>query len=223
MLYHCLSLLPVSPRKLIFDVGCGYGATSLFLARTCRCDVHGISLSSRQVSHAKKKAAREGIGHRVSFSVFDAEEWQPELGSYDLIWVMESSEHFVDKKRFFEGAASSLCPGGVLLLAAWTAGEHLTGKAILRLADASVCWSFSSAWEYNAMLTDAGLLVIKSEDLTDAVLPTWEVARSRVSKLQFLIRFASQPLREFTTAIDLIRAAFRSRSLVYRVFVAVRC
>ena len=72
------------------------------------------------------------------------------------------------------------------------------------------------------MLHGAGLVLHRHEDLTVSVLRTWELVHRRVRKLRPLARFASAPIREFSTAVDIIGEAFRSRLLAYQVCVAVR-
>jgi len=68
---------------------------------------------------ANKKAKARGLSDRVQFQLKDANQWQPEPESVDIVWTMESSEHFRNKKEFFKRCASVLKPGGVLAVCAW--------------------------------------------------------------------------------------------------------
>jgi hypothetical protein len=45
------------------------------------------------------------------FEVKDANGWQPDPASFDVVWIMEGSEHFPDKKHFFERCVVALKPG----------------------------------------------------------------------------------------------------------------
>ncbi|MFB3916248.1 MAG: methyltransferase domain-containing protein [Terriglobales bacterium] len=222
MLRYCVSLLPEAPQRCVLDVGCGYGGTALFLAREFGCPVHGISLSPRQVEYANARARRKGLDRLATFGVADAERYEFAPGAYDLIWVMESSEHFLDRPHFFARSAESLCTGGMLLLTAWAGAEAAEQDELVQLAKASVCPAFSTQAEYRSMLNDAGLIVYRYEDLTSSVLQTWQLVRSRVRKLRPFVTFASTPVKAFSAAVDVIGEAFRRRLLTYEVCVAIR-
>ena len=95
----------------VLDIGCGLGGSAFWLADTFDCEVVGMTISPVQARMATKKAKARGLSERVKFQVADANEWQPEPGSFDMIWIMESSEHFRDKKGFFARCAQALKPG----------------------------------------------------------------------------------------------------------------
>ncbi len=103
----------------VLDIGCGVGGSALWLAENFGCRVTGLTISPVQARMATKKSRARGLSDRVRFQVTDANEWQPEPESVDLIWIMESSEHFRDKKGFFKRCATMLKPGGILAVAAW--------------------------------------------------------------------------------------------------------
>jgi len=219
MLRHCVSLLPGAPNGHVLDVGCGYGATSLFFAREFGCRVQGISVSGRQVAHARASARREGLEDLTDFVIADAEHMRFPRAAFDLIWVMESSEHFNNRPRFFRRAAKSLREGGVLLLAAWSASDNAEPQALARVAEAAICPIFSRVQEYSSTLAQAGLTVLVSRDLTNLVMKTWEVVCSRVQKLRLLAHLTPSSVREFSEKIGLIHEAFRKRLLTYQLWV----
>src|SRR5271165_7181622 len=84
----------------VLDIGCGLGGSAMWLADQFNCDVTGITISPVQARMAASKAQSRGLARRVQFQVRDANEWEAEPASVDLIWIMESSEHFRDKKLF---------------------------------------------------------------------------------------------------------------------------
>lgn len=222
MLRHCVAMLPGGVTGRVLDGGCGYGGTSLFLAREFGCRVHGISVSPRQVAYARLNARKSGLSTVATFAVADAEKLEFSSSLYDLLWIMEAADHFVDRPRFFQWAANMLRHGGALLIAAWVAGDHVKLEALEQVARASICPIFSSVQEYGVMMTNAGLRILKSEDLTECVMKTWQIVSCRVHRLKWLIPFASMPVREFSRNIELIHQAFRSRMLTYRLWVAAR-
>ena len=103
----------------VLDIGCGLGGSAFWLADQFDCRVTGLTISPVQARMASKKAKARGLSKRVQFRVEDANEWQPLPASFDLIWIMESSEHFRDKRGFFGRCARSLKPGGILAVCAW--------------------------------------------------------------------------------------------------------
>src|SRR5262245_65375902 len=53
----------------VLDVGCGLGASSLWLARALGCSVLGITISPVQARMAERRARREGLHARARFAV----------------------------------------------------------------------------------------------------------------------------------------------------------
>ena len=82
----------------VLDVGCGAGATASYLASTCGCRVVGVDVMEEMVDLARARAAREGVGDRVSFRVADA-RWLPfDDASFDVV-LCESVATFVAEKE----------------------------------------------------------------------------------------------------------------------------
>src|SRR5262249_35530760 len=104
----------------VLDVGCGFGGSSLWLARHRGCHVTGITISPGQVKRATEQARAEGLEDRTDFRVLDANRLDdlPDAG-FDVVWVIECSEHLSDKPRFLASCARVLRPGGRLALCAW--------------------------------------------------------------------------------------------------------
>jgi tocopherol O-methyltransferase len=123
MLEFCVGKLALAPDSAALDVGCGYGGTSIYLARNHGARVTGITLSQKQADFASMNARRHGVQDRVEFVVADAERYGFQESHYDAIWTMESSEHFLNRRGYFRKAANALRPEGKLLVAAWTSAR----------------------------------------------------------------------------------------------------
>jgi tocopherol O-methyltransferase len=95
--------LAPQPGERGLDIGCGYGATAGWLAEHHGMEVTGFTLSEAQAAVGR---ARPGFTCLVR-------DWldngQPDA-AFDRAYAIESSEHMVDKARFFTEARRVLRP-----------------------------------------------------------------------------------------------------------------
>lgn len=215
------------PRNAsVLDIGCGLGGSAFWLAENFNCRVIGITISPVQARLARRKAKVRGLSDHVQFQVGDANKWEPEPETVDLVWIMESSEHFEDKKGFFERCASVLKPGGVLAVCAWLRRDgpllEYEQKLVATIAEAMLSASLDSLSDYQKWIRDAGLTVITAEDITSHVEPTWihctRIAEHRVVKL--VLPFAGAPTRRFVESFPLMKEAYAQGVMAFGLFVA---
>ncbi len=217
LLEFCSTLLKIRQGSKVLDVGCGYGGSAIYLASNFRCNVDGLTLSPKQARIARKKIARAKISDRVHLWVGDVERSKL-IGPYDVIWVMESSEHFEDKARFFQKAARLLRDNGKLVITAWTAsGAHPLVRELARLA---VCPGFQTATDYARQVCGAGLEVTNVIELSHRVKPTWEISYRRVRRLRLLWPLMPAEIRPFVSAIPIMIEAYRRGLMSYTVLIA---
>jgi tocopherol O-methyltransferase len=221
LLEYCAGRVGVRRSSRVLDVGCGHGGTAIFLAQQYGCQVLGLTLSEKQAHLAREKAtARRAVESAVVFAVGDAEQYDFGQGRYDLVWTMESSEHFQDKAAYLRRVARSLAPGGRLLLAAWTGS--MQEQAVRDVARAFVCPSLQTCDEYQEQMQASGLQVLETADLTEKVLPTWEICHQRARKAAAVVPLLPRAVREFVEGIPVILNAYRSGALRYSVITAAR-
>ena len=101
----------------VLDAGCGVGGSSIFMATVLGCKVTGITLSERQVQHAKENAAKKNVGGLVDFKAMDYSETDFPDASFDVVWGCESICYADDKEKFIKEAFRLLKPGGRLVVA----------------------------------------------------------------------------------------------------------
>jgi len=210
----------------VLDIGCGLGGSALWLAGQYDCDVTGMTISPVQARMAAGKAKARGFAGRVRFQVQDANEWQPEPSSADAIWIMESSEHFRDKPRFFGRCAAALKPGGVLAVCAWLrrdGPQHEDEQDLVNtIAEAMLSASLGSLSDYRSWMSDAGLTVTAAEDITRHVEPTWEHC-SRIGAnpvVRFFVRFIDAPTQRFVRSFPLMKQAYAQGAMAFGLLVA---
>jgi tocopherol O-methyltransferase len=218
LLEAAAALVEVPPGGRALDVGCGHGGTAVFLAQRYGCSAVGVTLSEKQARLARQRAAEAGVLARTAFVVADAGEFDFGRERYDLIWTMESSEHFPHKADYLRRAAQALAPGGRMLLAAWTGSmEDAQVRAVAR---AFLCPSLETAGEYVGQMEAAGLEVFQGLDLTAEVLHTWEICREHARRFSAALPLLPARAREFVEGIPVILNAYRSGALRYSMLAA---
>ena len=208
----------------VLDIGCGLGGTAFWLADQYDCRVTGFTISPVQARMATKKAKSKGLANRVEFLVIDANTWQPQPESVDVVWIMESSEHFQDKKNFFARCARALKPDGVLAVCAWLRGEQSEKEQplVAAIAEAMFSASLDTLRQYAGWMREANLEVETALDITQNVAPTWEhcFRMARRLKLNWLVHFADAPTRRFIRSFPLMSQAYANGAMAFGLFVA---
>jgi tocopherol O-methyltransferase len=218
MLDHCVQMLNLHGGEDVLDAGCGHGGTLLYLARLLRCQGTGLTISLKQAQIARENAAKARLGDWVSFVVDDADTFQFPAKAFDLVWAMESSEHFGNKANFFHNVAHALRPGGQLLLAAWTGS--MEQPRVREVARVFLCPELWTAAQYTNAIVMAGMRVTQCENLTSQVVRTWKICKQRAQAARPVVKLLPRSAREFVEGIKIILDAYCSGDLTYTVVTA---
>lgn len=215
--------------SMIYDIGCGMGGSSRWLAKNLACNVTGVTLSPLQRWWASTTTSLCRIRPTPQFLCADAERVELSSASADYIWSIECTEHLFDKPAFFRRAADWLKPGGKFALCAWLAGhdplsleKQEQAKAVCK---GMFCPSLGSQQDYVDWFQQAGMKVTLSEIWTDRVKQTWEICKKRVDRsgARHLARVLGKNHMLFLDHFDAILNAYNSGAMEYGVFVAEKC
>ncbi|MCU0719537.1 MAG: methyltransferase domain-containing protein [Pirellula sp.] len=220
------NLASIKPESVVYDIGCGMGGSSIWLAQNLSCAVTGVTLSPVQQKWASSAAALKRIRPRPTFRCADAELIEFPDESADIVWSIECTEHLFDKSKFFNRAARWLKPGGRFALLAWLAGDSpLTNQQtdqVLRVCEGMFCPSLGNQADYVSWFEQSGLRVVDTGIWTRQVEQTWEICRKRVERtgVRYLAKVLGQNHVLFLDHFDAILNAYKSGAMEYGYFIA---
>jgi SAM-dependent methyltransferase len=105
-------LCHIEEGKVVLDVGCGVGATPVYLAKRYGCRVVGVDIIARMIDRCEERARRAGLADRTEFRVADAQELPFDDDTFDAV-ITESVAAFPeDKQRAANEYVRVTKPGG---------------------------------------------------------------------------------------------------------------
>jgi tocopherol O-methyltransferase len=210
----------------VLDVGCGLGGSALWLARQLGCSVTGITLSPVQVRLAMGRVRAERLEEHVRFLVMDATQLDLDLESFDVVWIIECSEHIRDKAGLLASCARLLRPGGRLALCAWLASEHQPAEHAQLIAEVchGMLCSLASLGDYTRWMQAGGLHAVEAEDITEHVAQTWVHCTAIVERpeIKALLQLMDRRTRDFVHAFAAIYRAYAVGAMSYGLFTATK-
>lgn len=222
LIEHLAQLANIKPRSDILDIGCGFGASGLYLAKHYCAKVTGITISPIQLEMATKAAAGEQLD--VKFLLMDAEEMKFQK-QFDVLWSVESIAHYQNRQGFFASAAKLLKPGGSFAITDWFKKENLTRAEKRKFIDPIEKGMFVELQEmddYEQLLVSNGLQIMRREVLNQNCAKTWNLCLDIIKDKSFWALAAKYGTRfvSHLKAFEAMRAGFASGNFVYGLFVA---
>jgi tocopherol O-methyltransferase len=222
LIEHLAQLANVKPGSDILDIGCGFGATSLFLAKQFNAAVTGITISPVQVEMAIGAAAGQNLD--VTFLSMDAEAMSLHK-KFDVLWSVESISHYQDREQFFASAAKLLKRGGSFAITDWFKKESLTRAQTQKYIDPIENGMFVELQimdDYERLFRSNGLQIAHREVLNAYCAKTWDVSLEIIKdkSLWTLAAKHGSHFISFLKAFQAMRAGFASGNFVYGLFVA---
>ena len=194
--------LALAPGQRLVDIGCGYGRSAAHLAGR-----HGVAVTGLTLSHAQWTIASARTG-ALSFHRRDwLDNGLPDAG-FDSAYAIESSEHMVDKPRFFSEAWRVLRPGGRFVVCAWLSRTGPSAFAVRYLLE-PICREgrlpgMAAREEYEALAAEAGFRPLGYDDISRQVRRTWSICAHRtVGRL-----LADRAFRRFALARTTVNRSF---------------
>ncbi|GAA2402323.1 hypothetical protein GCM10010191_07220 [Actinomadura vinacea] len=158
----------------LLDVGCGWGALILFMAREYGCASLGVSPAARQHDYIAGRSAELGVGDLVSTRVGHFEDLDLPERSFDAVTMLGSIVHMPDLDAVFGKARAVLRRKGTLYVsescfrsaAAHAAFDRRAGTGFVR--EEIFGWGdMRPLSELVAAAEGAGFTIVAVDDLTD--------------------------------------------------------
>jgi len=219
---HLAELANIKHGSDILDIGCGFGASSLYLAKHYRATVTGITISPVQVEMAIQAAAREKLN--ATFLLMDAEAMVFQK-QFDVLWAVESIAHYQNRQEFFASAAKLLKPGGCFAITDWFKKVNLTRAETKKFIDPIEKGMFvelQAMDEYEQFFHSNGLRIKHREVLNKNCAKTWDLSLDIIKGKSFwalAAKYGPQFIA-YLKAFQAMRAGFASGNFVYGLFVA---
>jgi tocopherol O-methyltransferase len=222
LIEHLAQLTRVKPGSDILDIGCGFGASSLYLAKHYNATVTGITISPVQVEMAIQAAAGEQLDAKFLLMDAEAMDFQKQ---FDVLWSVESISHYQHCEEFFASAAKLLKPGGLFAITDWFKKENLTCEETLKFIDPIEKGMFVELQvmdDYEQFLISNGLQIMRREVLNKNCAKTWDLCLDILKDKSFWALAAKYGTHfvSYLKAFEAMRAGFASGNFVYGLFVA---
>ena len=227
--WRMIEALQIARDQTVLDVGCGTGAQACRLAADLGARVTGITTSHVGVEASRARAASLGLSETASFERRDATDNGFADGSFDRIWILESSHLMPARDRLMAECARVLKPGGKLALCDIMLQRPLPFEEVRRLRKplALLRDVFGDARMepmavYESLATAQGLVVEQTTDLTAATRPTFEHWRSnaKIHRDAVVALLGEDDLQHFVEACDVLEGFWDDGTLGYGLIAA---
>ena len=185
----------------VVDLGCGVGASLIYLAQRTPIRGTGITLSPAQAVIAQHAIAAAGLPDRVTCLEGDYCDLPSTLAPADAAYAIESFVHGPSPERFFAQCGRLIKHGGLLIVCDDFKRPGLPPVAVRALRQ------FKNGWHINALLERAELLAVGEasgfeHESTDDLTPFLEIRRARDRAIGALLTIAQWLPRATRNRLD---------------------
>lgn len=100
----------------VLEIGCGVGATAVYLAREYGCQVSGVDISERMVQRAREHAQRRGVQQLTDFRTADMNKLPFPSNAFDAVFCESVLAFSKDKPKAISEMARVTIPGGFVAI-----------------------------------------------------------------------------------------------------------
>ena len=163
---HLVGKLDLEPGHQVLDVGCGIGGAVRYIAAHCGCRVVGLDLTPEFIRAADTLTAAVGLDHRVRFDVGSALDMPYADAQFDAVVSLHVAMNIADRAALYREMARVLKPGRPLAL--YDVMKKGDGELLFPVpwAESPATSHLVTPVEMHALLADAGLRIVESEDHT---------------------------------------------------------
>lgn len=166
----------ITRKDVVLDAGCGFGGSSIWLAKNIGARVIRINVNERQLKKARRLAKKNKVNRLVKFLVYDFTKTRFRDESFDIVWGLESICYAENKKDFIAEAKRILKNNGRLIVAdGFRRKDKFTEKEqniLDKWMDGWVVPNLASISEFKGYLRKSEFKNIKFWDVTANVMPT---------------------------------------------------
>ncbi len=109
-----IQLTGIQAGQLVLDLGCGVGATPVFLAREIAPRVFGVDLIEIMLREARQRALKDQVADLASFLTADARSLPFPDDCFDVVLLESVNVFFDDKSAALREYSRVIKPGGSL-------------------------------------------------------------------------------------------------------------
>jgi 27-O-demethylrifamycin SV methyltransferase len=213
----------------VLDVGCGTGAPAVRLAKELGAHVTGITTSEEGIRAAKARAAAEGVAERTAFEQRDGMANGLPDGTFDRVWVLESSHLMRRRDQLIAENARVLRSGGRMVLCDIVLKRPLDLAEVRRLREPLALLRavygdarMEQLSEYGRLAVASGLRVEQELDLTAATRPTFDAWSANAERHhdEVVGLIGAQATQQFAESCDVLRGFWDDGTLGYALIAA---
>ena len=185
LIEHLAQVAEITFGCRILDAGCGFGGSSIYLAKNYNAEATGITISPVQLEMANRAASGQQVN--AKFLLMDAQAMHFDH-AFDVVWSVESISHYQDRDKFFATAANLLKPGGTVAIIDWFKKADLKPaqyKEFIQPIEKGMLVELQTMEDYKATLESNQLHVVQTEILNKYCAKSWALSLDIISKRSF--------------------------------------
>ena len=214
----------------VLDVGCGTGRQACDLAAGLSASVLGITTSASGVAAATDLAADRGLAGAV-FEQRDGTDNNLDDGTFDVVWVLESSHLMRDKTALLRECVRVLAPEGRIALCDIIRKRDIPFLEVRARRDdfALLRRAFGDAHmepleSYTSTLGGCGMTITDASDISLPTMPTFAAWRANVDSHEDTLRglVGDKGVTDFVESTHVLEAFWKDETLGYGILAAVK-